>query len=953
VKLLKRVVSGIMLILLLTGMLTLAFNIQPVKTEWTGTVYIRADGSIDPPDAPIITYDNITYTLTDNITSSGDGIIIERDNIIIDGNGYSVQGTGASESRGIYLLDLSNVTIKNVEIKGFWLGIYVLSSSYVVLSGNNVTENYGGGMWIINSENVILNGNEVTSNGCLDFHIAGILFNATKKSKITNNTIRKNYNGIRLILSSNNTISENMLISNWWRGNVILEDSNNNTISKNYLKEGAQNLMLEGSSGNIISENKFVGSFGTSVYIKYHSNNNKICGNNISESERGILLIASSNNNLSRNLMSRNKYSLGVDGSILSHFIHYIDTSNLVDEKTLYYILNQKDVVINPTTYPYIGYLALINCSKIEVKDLNLTNEIQGLLVAYTSNSIITNNTITNNWAGIWFLYSSCNTVSENNITTNEYGVVFKESSDNCISGNSITANKVDAIELARCSNNTLTRNDIIANEGCGIELWSSEYNSLSENNITNNHDGISLYSSSNYNAIYENYITANGYFGIMLYKCLNNSIFENSLTGNHQGIYLQESRGNTLRGNIMVNNTESFGVWSDWGLSYFVNDVDDSNIIDGKPIYYLVNNRDRSIPPNAGYVGLINCTNIVIANLNLEKNHQGILLVYTANSTIIGNKIENNRFGVLLAYSSNISLCGNDVKNNLYGIFLQHSRDNRIFANNIQNNIYGIILQWSTNNLVYHNNFIRNRKQVHIYPSDIANTLDNGYPSGGNYWSDYLGVDADGDGIGDTPYVIDADNQDRFPLIHPWTQPIILNATVDVNPKILNLRSVGKWIAAYIEFPEGCNVSDIDVSSILLNDTVPVDLCAPVVVGDYDNDTVPDLMVNFNGTLVSNLILSTGTVFGNVTLTLTGQLHNGTVFKGSDTMLVSSLTGDINVDGKVDMRDLSIVALAFGSYLGDSRWNQEADINGDNKINMKDLVIICKNFGETYGENR
>jgi len=58
---------------------------------------------------------------------------------------------------------------------------------------------------------------------------------------------------------------------------------------------------------------------------------------------------------------------------------------------------------------------------------------------------------------------------------------------------------------------------------------------------------------------------------------------------------------------------------------------------------------------------------------------------------------------------------------------------------------------------------------------------------------------------------------------------------------------------------------------------------------------------------------------------------------------------GDLNGDGKVDMRDLSIVALAFGSYPRDPRWNPIADVNKDNKINMKDMVIICKNFGKTY----
>ena len=61
-------------------MLTLAFNIQPVKAS--GTIYVRADGSIDPPDAPILTVDNITYTFAGNIN---DSIVVERDNIVLMG----------------------------------------------------------------------------------------------------------------------------------------------------------------------------------------------------------------------------------------------------------------------------------------------------------------------------------------------------------------------------------------------------------------------------------------------------------------------------------------------------------------------------------------------------------------------------------------------------------------------------------------------------------------------------------------------------------------------------------------------------------------------------------------------------------------------------------------------------------------------------------------------------
>ncbi len=61
----RKAVSIIMLTLLLTSMLTFAYNIQPVKAS--GTIYIRADGSVDPPTAPISTVDNVTYAFTNNI----------------------------------------------------------------------------------------------------------------------------------------------------------------------------------------------------------------------------------------------------------------------------------------------------------------------------------------------------------------------------------------------------------------------------------------------------------------------------------------------------------------------------------------------------------------------------------------------------------------------------------------------------------------------------------------------------------------------------------------------------------------------------------------------------------------------------------------------------------------------------------------------------------------------
>jgi len=181
-------------------------KIKPAKA-WTGTVYIKADGSIDPPDAPIITYDNVTYTLTDNITSSANGIVVERDNIIIDGGGYTVQGVGAYMSKGIDLTERINVTIKNMKIQNFYIGIRLDGSLNNVVNGNNIANNRVGINLFLSSDNNIIVGNNIKENS-----ERGIMLNG---------------------YCLNNVISGNNLINNGWDGITLWSDSNNNTISAN------------------------------------------------------------------------------------------------------------------------------------------------------------------------------------------------------------------------------------------------------------------------------------------------------------------------------------------------------------------------------------------------------------------------------------------------------------------------------------------------------------------------------------------------------------------------------------------------------------------------------------------------------------------------------------------------------------------------------------------------
>ena len=109
-----------------------------------------------------------------------------------------------------------------------------------------------------------------------------------------------------------------------------------------------------------------------------------------------------------------------------------------------------------------------------------------------------------------------------------------------------------------------------------------------------------------------------------------------------------------------------------------------------------------------------------------------------------------------------------------------------------------------------------------------------------------------------------------------------VIPATIDFDPDTLNKKSKGKWVTVYTELPAGYNVTDINVSTMMLNETVPAEL-QPTEVGDYDSDGIPDLMVKFDRQAVSDILQIGDTV----DIAVTGKLYNGASFGGSDTIRV------------------------------------------------------------------
>jgi parallel beta-helix repeat protein len=528
--------------------------------------------------------------------------------------------------------------------------------------------------------------------------------------------------GITLYYSSFNSLLDNMVFGNAGLGGagICLSSSSYNTLSRSNVSSNYYGIVLDSSSGNVLFQNVIAKSIGSNFVIY---------------------------------------------GSTLGDYINSIDASNLVNGKPVYYLVNQDGIVIDSSTNPSVGYLAMVNCTHVIVENLTFTNaNRQGALLAYTTNSTIRNNNVLNGDYGILLYFSSKNVVSDNNVTGTGWGIYIGSSSDNTVRHNNLSGN------------------------GVGISLSNDSNNRISDNNVTGNRGGVGLISSFN-DTVSCNTIAGSTSWGIMQILSSQNTISGNNVTrNNYQGIDIHSSSNDTVTGNIVTGN---FG--------------------DGIYMYYYCFNEtvcDNSVTENTGsgivlYSSLNNT--VVVSDVTLLENN---IRVRTS------DVVSDDRW-------ANSTIRENDVTGNLDdGIALIRTCGNTVSDNNILGNRYGIVVDNASDNAIYHNNFINNTHQTatSIYG---PNAWDNGYPSGGNYWSNNGGADSysssyqnetGSDGIGDASYLIDTNNTDRYPLMGPIESFVVgtWNGTtchVDIvsNSTISNMLIdvVGKMISFNITGPE------------------------------------------------------------------------------------------------------------------------------------------------------
>ncbi len=890
------------------------------------------------------------------------------------------------------------------------------------------------GIKLYNSNNFMISNVSGSPQNFEEYDEIGIQIYQSNDGTIENSILTDGWNeGIHLYYSSSNNNIINCTSYNNERGIYVSYNSNDNNIidctayGDIPFDDSYYGIYIQESSGcDIINSNVYstVNGITISWYsdnntiincnvydhasngitFQSYSNNNNITDCDIYNNDRGIYFRMSSNAKLRGNTIHGNTQNLAITthstNPDINNFYHDIDPSNTIEGRAIWYLVGINNFELNETHN--FGYLGLVSCTNILARNA----DVGGILLVNTTDSTISNVSSHDSLAGIQIFMSSDNDIIDCDVYDNGNGIALSGGS----SGNNfINCNAYDNY--------------------AGITSQGSSYNNITNCNIYNNKKGIYFRNSDN------NIIT-------------NCNVYNNTGDVGYKpnGIDFDDSSNNKLRGNTLYNNSRyeyqtsyNFGVDGEV-LSHFTHDIDATNTVNGRPIFYLVGQENIILDGSVidfGFIGLISCTNMTvknadindvlvinttdstISNVDVHNGLNGIYLYWSSNNVITNcNIISNRRTGIRIFYSSdnvitnctiyntverqygfliadslnndiincnisgsgtgiqisddspytsitncviynntrdgingmnthniNITNCviynndddgiyfvsvGNsniincNIYNNggRYGIYLYNSDNANIINCDVYNNAeYGIYLRYSDDVMVHHNNLFDN--VVNAYDG-ATNQWDDG--SEGNYWDDYTGVDGDGNGIGDTPYVIDYNSQDNYPFMNPneWL-PKISDVTITTSDPLDTEPGFG-----WENF--SCTVTDIS----------GVDEVKLVLTGDT---TTEYPMIKDGDDYYCNITISTVDEYAY-------HIWANDTSDNEDTSTPQPFdlppNYDVNMDGRAHLQDFVLVAGHYGEYGPYNGWIRE-DVNNDGRAHLQDFVLIAGHYNEYW----
>lgn len=694
-------------------------------------------------------------------SNAGNGITLRdsRDSVV---TGNTVYGN----RNGIYLDASANITVENNNAyENKYSGIHSTGSSDNIISGNNASWNFGSGISFGTSYDHVLLWNEMFGNGIT---FSGSLSSWWSHSIDTSNTV----NG-KPVYYWKNVVGGSIPSG---AGQVILVGCTNVQVKDQNVSVGTIGVILGSSSGNTIE--RVNSSWNTEEGILLFESHGNVIGNStLSYSDYGIHLLSSNNNLITNNVASENYghgvylragEGNGISGNNISANVRagiqleYSDYNRITDNDIIknrlgiYLDDNSNDNIVkrNDISYNEDGVMLGMRSHSNEITYNTISwNERYGIYIGSAESQVITNNVLVKDgiyMGGSYLEHWNSHTIDTSN-TVNGKPVYYWK---NAVGGT--VPSGAGQIILANCSNVSV-ENQNVSDTSVGVQIgFSSDIRIANTIASQNNWDGILARESSK--LILEN----------------------NTASYNRHGVNIVRTTNVTMTNNSMVEDSIYISAWelTDWAS----HDIDTSNTVNGKPVRYWKNVVGGTILANSGEVILANCTDVTVSDLNISNGSVGILIGHSSgiavtNNTLLSNSVE----GISLWGIIDSIVVGNVVTGNNNGLHSTSSMFVTVSGNSFIENEYGIYLWYNYYFYVHHNNFIDNIVQTYGIGSMPEEVIwDDGYPSGGNYWSDYTGVDncsgpnqdvcPDPDDIGDEPYRMYwfGGSWDRYPLMKP-----------------------------------------------------------------------------------------------------------------------------------------------------------------------------------------
>jgi parallel beta-helix repeat protein len=765
---------------------------------------------------------------------------------------------------------------------------------------------------------------------------------------ITHSNMTNCSTGVRAYSSSRILLQENSVLENSMDG-IDVQNSSNIVISEsNVNKNSVHGIYLYNSTSNTLSDNSLTSNANGGLWFNF-SSNNRVFGNNISGSKLGF----------------------GFIGNAAEDFMDDVDSTNLIDGKPIYYLANISDSTVPSDA----GYVALVNCSNIIVQNLNLANNINGLVTANCVNVTAQNLNLQGNLYSVMSTSTTNSTITHISVTDADYGVLMYDSSNfNQITENNITSS-VFSISLQDSMNNSIARNTVIGS--WDVHLKNSSGNAIESNALVSG-NGM-LLEDSNHNMITDNEVTTSwSSEGILVYGGVGNLFARNNISNFVEGIAMVSSRDSFVGHNYVHSCGRCLTVIGGVNVTLFENDLNycntgialgsldacsvlGNNISDtGEYGITFGGGQDSMISGNiikgnftGGIVLSGDCTNDTISGNNVYGKPftlNGIIIVGT-NNTVTQNLVSNTPIGVQFVSATNNTLSENTIEHcNREAVYLVGSTSTYIIRNSITDNLgYTLRFLNSDHNIIFGNNFVNNWNNSQIlFESPSSQDWNASYPVGGNYWDSYSGTDifqgtyqnqTGSDGMIDMPFVLDSNNTDQYPLTKPYS------------PHDIGLRlSFSKTVVA-----KGYNIT-LSINATIHNYDLQTQTSnfSYAMPGASFNEEVT--ISQRNSTTFNFQLNTTNFSYGYYYVqTSVSPVQNETDLSDNNLTRYIRIVvpGDVSSanqgvpDGTVNMRDIQYMILLFNTKPNSINWNPNADVNNDGTVNMRDIQIAILNFNK------